>query len=48
MNLDKKFTAKQHSFLMIGTSLPSNNPSGFRRKWFRRNIKTNNDNREYE
>ena len=48
MNLYKKFTAQQHSFLMIAYSLPSDNPLGFRRKWFRKNIKTNNYNREYE
>ena len=44
ISLYKKFTAKPYSFLVIDTILASNNPSNFRKKSFRNNIKVYHDN----
>ena len=42
MNLNQKCPAK--AFLVIGTTLASDNSSRFRKKSFRKNIKVNDDN----
>ena len=34
MKFHKKYTDKSHSFLVIDTALPSNNPSHFRKDFF--------------
>ena len=44
MNLYKKCTTKPYSSLVIDTILASDNHSRFRKKSFRKNIKTNHDN----
>ena len=44
INLYKKCTAKPHYFLVIDNTLASDNPSRFRKKSFRDNIKVNHEN----
>ena len=45
MNLYKKCTVKPYSFLVIDTTLPSDNPSRFRKNVLERiYIKVNHDN----
>ena len=44
MNLCEKCTAKPYSFLVIDTTLASDNSSHFRDNLFRKNMKTNYDN----
>ena len=44
INLYKKITAKPYSFLVIDTTLASDNVLRFRKKRFLKNIKTNHDN----
>ena len=45
MTLYKKCTEKLYSFLVIDNTLASVNPLHFRKKSYRKNIKTNHDNR---
>ena len=44
VNCYKKYTAKPYYSLIFDPTLASNNPSSFRKKIFRKNIKTNHDN----
>ena len=44
INFYKKCTAKPFWFLLIDTTLTSDNSSCFRKKHFKKNIKTNHDN----
>ena len=44
MNLYKKCTAKPYSFLVIDTTLASNNLSRFRKNLTEKNLKTNQGN----
>ena len=44
VNLYEKCTAKPYPFLVIVATLVLDNPSGFRKNFLRKNIKTNHDN----
>ena len=45
LNLYKKCTKKPYLFLVIDATLASDNPLRFRKKFYRKNIKVNHDNR---
>ena len=44
MNLYKKSISEPYSFLVIDTTIASYDLSNFRKKYFRKNVKTNQDN----